>query len=570
MNRKVFISVLGTGLYNKCQYYTEGFVFETRFIQQATLAMLAKQGVWTEHDIAYILLTEGAKKNNWQIPSQTRFNPRTKVDEPYVGLKNELEFMMLPMSVIPIDIKDGKDEKEMWDIFDTIYDLLQEGDQLYFDITHGFRYLPMFAIVLGNYAKLLKNVMVRGITYGNFEAGDKEHKPIMNLLSLSSLQDWTSASADFLHHGDTARLKEYGIAELQPILRKAKGSDAAATRLRNLCNALSTFSEELKFCRGMDVLAGTSANKVNSLVADADKNYLRPFVPLFNHIKNAVAPFKNNMVGNMVHAARLCIDFGNYQAAATLLEEGVVTFFCIRHHIDPSDDKRRDYVNKAIAKKQCIIKNKVKDYRPSSEDAELIIDDIVSDDLIDNSFINYFTCLQTDVRNDINHAGMRRTKAPAKTQNLRKNLEKVLAAMERLVESNDTSLLLPTLPKLLLNLSNHPYSEWLDSQRQAAEAFGPCQDLPFPKVGPDADEAQMATLVDQYTKQVMTYAKNHQVTVHLMGEMCFTYRMVKRLTSLGIRCICSTSYRMVRAEGCGKRYVEFHFNQFRDYESYDN
>lgn len=569
MNRKVFISVLGTGLYNKCQYYTDGFTFESRFIQQATLAMLAEQGEWSENDVAFILLTEGAKKNNWQIPSQTRLNPRTNASEPYVGLKDELESMTLPIPVIPIDIKDGKDEKEMWDIFDAIYDLLQDGDQLYFDITHGFRYLPMFAIVLGNYAKLLKNVTVKGITYGNFEAGDKEHKPIMNLLSLSSLQDWTSASADFLRHGDTARLKEYGIAELLPILRKAKGSDVAATRLRNLCTVLGAFSEELKFCRGMDVLAGKTANKVNSLVADADKNYLRPFVPLFNHIKDAVAPFRNNAASNMVHAARLCFGFGNYQAAATLLEEGVVTFFCIRHHIIPSDDKRRGYVNKAIVKKQLIIQGDERKYKPSSEDAEQIIDDIVSDELIDNSFINYFTCLQTDVRNDINHAGMRNTKAPAKTQNLRNNLEKVLAAMERLVESNDSSLLLPTLPKLLLNLSNHPYSEWLDDQRQAAETFGPCQDLPFPKVAPDADEAQMAALVDQYAKQVMVYAKDHQVTVHLMGEMCFTYRMVKRLTSLGIRCICSTSYRMVRAEGCGKRYVEFHFRQFRDYESYD-
>ncbi len=69
MARKVFISVLGTGFYNECNYYSGNFAFKTRFIQQATLAMLAEQGNWTKDDAAYILLTEGAKKNNWQIPT---------------------------------------------------------------------------------------------------------------------------------------------------------------------------------------------------------------------------------------------------------------------------------------------------------------------------------------------------------------------------------------------------------------------------------------------------------------------------------------------------------------------
>ncbi len=570
MARKVFISVLGTGFYNECNYYSGNFAFKTRFIQQATLAMLAEQGNWTKDDAAYILLTEGAKKNNWQIPTNHRKRPRATEDEEYVGLKDELEATPLPMPVKSIDIKDGKTENEMWDIFDIIYKLLKDGDELYFDITHGFRYLPMFVIVLGNYAKFLKNVTVKGITYGNFEAQNDKGAPIMSLLSLSTLQDWTSASADFLHHGDAARLCEYGSAELQPILKEAKGSDAAATNLKKLCTTLGTFSEELSFCRGLDILSGKTSEYVKAHVTDADKNYLRPFVPLFTHIEKAVEPFEKETPANMIHAARLCFEFGNYQASATLLEEGVITFFCKRHNIDITDSKLRDNVGKAFIKKLYTEKGEPEKYKPSSEDNERIIDSITSDELIDKHLINDFTCLQRDIRNDINHAGMRgreygkKVTTPAKVKNLHSNLKKILDSMEELVCGKKAEKSIPC-KKLLINLSNHPFAEWQEEQRHASEVYGPCIDMPFPQIDPDADDNQMESVVEKYTLQVEEYAKTHNVTVHIMGEMCFTYRLVKRLSAMGIKCNCSTSCRLVSDEGNGKRYVEFHFKKFRNY-----
>ncbi len=569
MARKVFISVLGTGFYNECNYYSEDFSLNTRFIQQAALAMLTKQDKWTADDNAYILLTNDAKTKNWQIQNNRRQRPKSTDYVEYIGLKDELDSMSLPMPVTPVDIKDGNDEAEMWDIFDTLYNILEENDELYFDITHGFRYLPMFVVVLGNYAKFLKNVTVKGITYGNFEARNGNDAPIMNLISLSTLQNWTYAAADFLRHGDAKRLKECGTAELTPILKETKGKDAAASNLRGLCTALSNFSEEMLFCRGMDVLAGKSANDVKQLVGNASNSYLRPFVPLFNHIREVAAQFEADAPANMIRAARLCFNFGNYQASATLLEEGVVTFFCQRHGIAVNDKDMRDAVNQAFTKNLHIIKGKENKFKRSgNKDFDALVDRIASDRLMDDNLINRFTSLQTDVRNDINHAGMR--KLPAKTQNLRSNLEKILAVMENLVENNSADQVevmeMPALPPMLINLSNHPYSDWQEDQRKAAEVYGTCIDMPFPQVDPDLEDKQMAELVDNYAKQISPYTKTNRVTVHIMGEMCFTYRLIKKLSGMGIKCICSTTYRLVRDEGNGKRYVEFHFKKFRNYE----
>jgi len=71
----------------------------------------------------------------------------------------------LPDSIIK-EIPDGKDTDEIWEIFDIIYNALEEDDNIYIDITHSFRYLPMLLLVLLNYAKYLKNIKIKQITYG--------------------------------------------------------------------------------------------------------------------------------------------------------------------------------------------------------------------------------------------------------------------------------------------------------------------------------------------------------------------------------------------------------------------
>ena len=178
MERKVFISVLGTGFYEPCKYTKGSFnSSETRFIQQATLEYLKVNNDWTTKDSdgdvvdrVIILLTNGAKETNWSKDITKRLNYKTKSEEVYLGLEQVLQNMNLPCPIETITIPDGKDEDEMWAIFNAVYETLQPNDELYFDLTHSYRYLPMLVLVLGNYAKFLKGVKVKHISYGNYEA----------------------------------------------------------------------------------------------------------------------------------------------------------------------------------------------------------------------------------------------------------------------------------------------------------------------------------------------------------------------------------------------------------------
>ena len=567
MGRKVFISVLGTGYYGECVYARDGFTSSsTRFIQHATLEMLTQKGNWTADAHAYVLLTKEARETNWHIPGGMRTSMRTKADEPYAGLESVIEGMNLPFEVSGIDIPMGKNEEEIWQIFDIVYGVLQEDDEVYFDLTHGFRYLPMLVLVLGNYAKFLKRVKICSITYGNFETRSKDGiAPIIDITAFSTLQDWTAASADYLRHGDSTLIGICGTQQLTPILKETFGKDEAAQNMKKLIAALNTFTDDMRFCRGMALIGGKPAADVNCYIDKVGYQYLKPFRPLLAMVRATVAGMGANHAANMLAASAQCYRYGNLQAAITLLEEGIISVFCERHGLQIDDKSKREIVNHAFNKKQLGLMGKLGDYKPLSEDKEQVVAEVEQDPLLTDHIIKAFANL-CDIRNDVNHAGMRNHKQPLKVKKIEDNLQKTLDAFMSLADEGTATEQTKALPPLFINLSNHPSSSWTAEQLAAAEVFGELIDMPFPQVAPDATAEDIKTLAEAQVATIMKQAETHTVTVHVMGEMSLIYRIVRMLSERGIRCVCSTSYRVVKDQGDGRRLVEFNFNSFRDYE----
>jgi hypothetical protein len=117
---------------------------------------------------------------------------------------------------------------------------------------------------------------------------------------------------------------------------------------------------------------------------------------------------------------------------------------------------------------------------------------------------------------------------------------------------------------MLLNLSNHPSHLWSPEQTAAAKnQFGGVTDLPFPKILPEADEAAIENLVGEYIHKI-TALQPPVAAVHLMGEMTFTFALVRKLQAAGIRCVASTTARDVVEEG-GVKVSKFRFVRFRGY-----
>ena len=574
MARKVFISVLGTNPYRKCIYFKGDFkATETRFIQRATLEMLTRDESWNaETDKGFILLTEKAKTANWLIANNSRKN-RDGVEEPYTCLHDELEEANLPLKITSVDIPEGKDEKEIWEIFDKVFHLLEEGDELYFDLTHGFRYLPMLVLVLGNYAKFLRNVSVQSLTYGNYEAagGSENPKlaPFVDITPLSVLQDWTNASSDFLRHGDASRLKGLCMKELRPILRETRGADVTAQSFRHLAETLSSFADNLRFCRGLSIYRGEDVVKLRESLEGVENRYLKALIPLLDNVASSVKGFTSDNVVNLLRASELCLRYGNYQASVTLMQEGMVSFFCVQHEISIEDEKSRERVGRAITKKLFYFENRLQDYRAQPDSTlEKKIDEIYNDDLLTREFVNEYSNL-TNVRNDMNHAGMRSVRAPLTVNKLQRNIERCMNMVSGFYDKNSEDVAQEKKKperSLFINLSNHPSSQWGEDQLAEAKKLGEIVDMEFPAVNPCAATIELDEMAQKLVDDIRKLAGENNITVHVMGEMSLTYKVVQKLISWGIRCVCSTTQRIVTEDADGRKVTEFHFEQFRDYE----
>ncbi len=119
---------------------------------------------------------------------------------------------------------------------------------------------------------------------------------------------------------------------------------------------------------------------------------------------------------------------------------------------------------------------------------------------------------------------------------------------------------------MFVNLSNHPSNRWERAQLETArENYGEIVDMPFPQVTPDASNDELQILAQEYVQRIMSLTKSQTVTVHIMGEMTFTFMVVTRLKELGIKCVASTTERKTTYNDDGTKLSEFSFVKFREY-----
>ncbi len=120
---------------------------------------------------------------------------------------------------------------------------------------------------------------------------------------------------------------------------------------------------------------------------------------------------------------------------------------------------------------------------------------------------------------------------------------------------------------MLINLSNHPSSQWGASQLQAATQFGQIIDIPFPEIEPDWDASQVEQLAEEYLDKILMLAsdRNEIPIVHLMGEYVFCFQMATMLKTNSITVLVSTSRRHSVMNDDGTKTIRFDFVRFREY-----
>ncbi|MCK9321236.1 MAG: CRISPR-associated protein [Bacteroidales bacterium] len=121
---------------------------------------------------------------------------------------------------------------------------------------------------------------------------------------------------------------------------------------------------------------------------------------------------------------------------------------------------------------------------------------------------------------------------------------------------------------MLINLSNHPSSNWGKSQTNTAiSAFDEIVDMEFPKLNPEWDYNQIKILAEEYYNKILKELVNFTDTnnaVHLMGEMTFCFCLANMFKDAEIQCVASTTRRNA-IEQNGIKTSVFEFVKFRNY-----
>ncbi len=360
-----FIAFLGTNPYLECSYYfhdAQAEFYPTRFVQASLIRQLVLSGELNGTSEILVLVTGEAKERNWKDGVDRQGNPLVGLANHLIRLKTELEELgkQLPPYRL-VDIPEGKSEVELWQIFHTFAEQIQEGDHLFFDVTHSFRSLPMLALVVLNYLRVVKNVTIEKIFYGAFETlgpiqevskkpVEERNAPVFDLTPFVDLLQWTTAADHFIRTGNTLLMTELTRRKTQPLLTISKGKDESAATLLNLSKSLSTFTRDLLTIAGPKLSNDVFQVRESLEKAREHVDGIPPLANLFDKILKEFSETQKpqQIVANTNLLIEFCFKHGLIQQGFTLLNENLITYGCLLFGLNHTRKKHRDLFASAL------------------------------------------------------------------------------------------------------------------------------------------------------------------------------------------------------------------------------
>lgn len=403
---RIFLSFLGTNDYVPCHYVIADYQSPlVRFIQLAVIDYLRQLGRLPEQLVFF--LTEEAEQRNWQDGFYAGEDGR-----PCPGLLTCLQQSVPEVQIRTVRVPEGKREAELWEIFNLVYEAILPDSEVFFDITHGFRSLPLLAAVILTYSQVMKQITVGGIYYGAFEilgpAGqvkklppEQRLAPIFDLTPLISLADWTLAIDRFLGTGDARKINDLAQKSIKPLLASSRGQDRDAAAIRRVANLLMEFSKNLSTCRGKS-FPEIARSLRQALEQFHYPDLIPPFKPLLQRLEKRMEVFQGDEVQDGLKAAAWCQEHNLIQQGLTLLQETLITYFVKQAGGSPGDRVNRELASQAVTIFLEGIPQE-KWYPPAHLHPEIIHRHL--------EFLHHYEGLAkifrnlSQIRNDINHGG---------------------------------------------------------------------------------------------------------------------------------------------------------------------
>lgn len=374
----IAISFLGTSEYKPVKYSFENLTFETPFFQE----FIAKK---FEPKRIIVFMTEKAKSKNGE-----KLSALLKTEE--------------------IIIPEGNSENEIWDIFSILTENLPENEEYIVDITHGFRSLPVLAIASMLYLRTLKNVEIKKLLYGAYEARDTETNiaPVFDLTQFINIIDWTYAVNDFINKGDMSGFKDllnsvHNLSHINKSENRSKKLKSAGTALSELTDAFNTIR--------LEQILETAQNfqKMLPELSEDFKNQIgsKPFGYLVDKINEKLLPLsqaEGKLFSDLGYEAQKSIikwylDTEQYQKALTLAREFIISRYMMVYADANDKEKIQFFTIRENYKDELNNGMKLAQQHGHKKDGKGIFYELWEKVI--------------ELRNDVNHAGMKKSTTKA-------------------------------------------------------------------------------------------------------------------------------------------------------------
>ncbi len=238
---KVLISFLGTGVlvkdaptrtYGTAKYSFNGTTLESSFVSKVLYDSLgidkmiligSTHSMWEE---VYRVFADEGRRAPFDVVKWEEIykacDANTNASELAIPHPEAIEEAIGGGSHVVL-VKYGIDADEIKqnsEIILGLESLLNENDELYVDITHSFRSLPLYVMNLLVYLRNVspKRIKIKGIYYGMLDARYEfnDIAPIVELSDILNVNDWISGAYSFMQFGNA-----YKIASLIPAQYKS-------------------------------------------------------------------------------------------------------------------------------------------------------------------------------------------------------------------------------------------------------------------------------------------------------------------------------------------------------------
>lgn len=116
----------------------------------------------------------------------------------------------------------------------------------------------------------------------------------------------------------------------------------------------------------------------------------------------------------------------------------------------------------------------------------------------------------------------------------------------------------------LVNLTNHPQTEWSQSQKDWFVArYDLVVDIPFPQIDPGLSTEDIQQIADSFLPSILALQPDDLL---VMGESTFMVAMIRLAQAVGLRVIATTSRRNVEILDDGRIIRRFEFVGTREFQ----